>query len=479
MAPKHTRKPGWLEKYYIIRNTHGFYTNFNITVRLNRHFGHSHLGSAIRELLKSNLWYCLNFFRDPKYGIGYFNGNDYHVSYVDKIMLEDVVSYRSVDAFDPSFLSEINDIVLPMNSLLLPLWRLIVFEQPDGAQYLCGVFDHSMFDGGSGLMFLEQLVHHLSVSRDIEPKTLFQYDTSLPPVPVARQSVTNLYTPSISQVLSWYFHKFAPSLLLKWASKLVSWWNKNKEKPLVYPVYSNPTHNWEENNLKTSITNINFTPLQISRILRYCRHHNITITPFFNVTMLQCLDKTLFKSDSTKYSTTSYIAFQGRRYFPKLAQDLLTGVWVSALGITLPPITNPLETTKYVYGEMQKNLASRKTFKTWGMNRFFNYRQFFLGNPDSPKISLTVSNLGRVNASDDRFAIVDAYFGSCVGTNYNVILNIISTAEGGLNATIGYFPGFDDIYIDGKKATDICWDMFKETIVSVSESLDGNENIEK
>lgn len=461
---KHTRKPGWLERYYIIRNTYSYYTNFNITVKLDKPITPALLSNALRGLIDKNPWYVINFFKDDEDTYKYMNGFNYHLRYIHEIKFEDVVEFHNIDVFDGSTMSKMNDYKLPMNSGTHGLWHIHVYTDRKGDQYILTMFDHSMYDGGSGVVFQQELVEELGNAKDVKIDVLYKYDVNLPPIQGAAQSFTDIYQPTFQHKITYFITKYFPQCLINMYNRLFM--PKPKANLGINPLFSNPNHDWKKNNMKTNLVNINFTASETQEILKYCRSQGITMTPYLNVLMLQCLQETVLYNPEVQYSTESFIAFQGRRY-ANLPRDCLKGVWVSAQILVLPPITNALQTMKYVYQEMQNNLKSRYSFGQFGLIRYFDNLKYLETSAIVPaKKTLTVSNLGKLQDTNGDYNIVDAYFGLSVGSNYNIVLNMISTSKGGMNVTVGYYPEFDNVIINDKKAIDICLDRFKSRILS-------------
>lgn len=461
---KHIRRPGWLERYYIIRNTYRYYTNFNITVKLDKPITANLLSNGLRGLLEKNPWYIINFFKDDAANYKYMNALNYHARYVDEIKFEDVVEFHNIEEFDGSIMSKMNDYQLPINCATHGLWKIHVYTDKNQDQYILIMFDHSMFDGGSGIIFQQELISELANAQDTKVDVLYKYHSDLPPIPLEAQSNTDMYNPTLYQKITYFVNKYFPKILINLYNKLFV--PKPKANLGINPLYSNSNHDWKHNNMKTSITNINFNTEETADILKYCRSQGITMAPYLNVLMLQCLQETILYHPQIQYSSETLIAFQGRRYSPDLNPQYLKGVWVSAQSIILPPITNTVETMKYVYQEMQNNLRSKFSFGQFGLFRYFENRSFFEASTILPiKKTLTVSNLGKIPDTNDKYNIIDAYFGLSVGSNYNVVLNMISTTKGGLNVTIGYFPDFDQVMINDKKAIDICFDRFKARVL--------------
>lgn len=536
-SPIHSRDPGWMERYYIVRNTGDYYTNFNITIKLDKRITKKLLSNALRSLISKNPWYVINFFESDA---ARSNGYSYIVRYINKLCLKDAVKFHDIDDFDVSkILSDVNDVKLPLNSDT-SLWKLHIYTDKLHNQYLCAIFDHSIFDGGSGTTFQQELVNELNLvckfeseenvngdglkaDNDVNVKEviseedsyediLYEYNPQMPDIPSAAQLITNIYDlPLLKRAQMWLL-KYVPGNGLSNYVQAVQTWLLNYVPEInqlckkflgvgikylpqrsLKPVhmYLTPDFDYKKNNLKTDYININFTPEEASKIIKYCRSEKFTLTPYLNVLLLKCLQETVFEKNkdishvvsesSTEteeskdglikigkinhiskktepISTESFIAIQGRRYINKPAIDL-KGVLVSAQTIILPPIEDEKKTTKEVYESMQKNLESRESFQQFGMLKYMDHHENLEKAINNPiKKTITVSNLGRIPTTNNKYNIIDIIFGLSVGFSYNVVLNVISSI-GGMNVTVGYFPGY------GKKMED-CVSEFKRRILT-------------
>ena len=66
-----------------------------------------------------------------------------------------IVKFHQIDKFDEIIMESLNDHIFSMNNATLPLWKINVFEEmrPNGNQFISVSFDHSNYDGLSGVQF--------------------------------------------------------------------------------------------------------------------------------------------------------------------------------------------------------------------------------------------------------------------------------------------------------------------------------------
>ncbi|KAG7664199.1 uncharacterized protein J8A68_002262 [[Candida] subhashii] len=467
---QHRRKPEFNERYYICRCTEGYYSNFSITAKYNKRFSKELLSNALQSMIRNNSWFTLNFFKDNDDSSAQVNGMDYEVRCVEKIKFSDVVSFRQIEQFDATTLEEVNMLTLKMN-VNLPLWRIIVFEEVGGDQYVCVYVDHSHYDGLSAVQFHKDLTKELSLAVIDHVEVLFDYkrdfeylpEKILPPV----ETLTDLYIPSYAKVVRHYLETYIPGLsdFVSWAStlRLLSDANENLElstHPLFY------TKNRVERVLQTKFKIFNFSSSEVSKMIDYCRLHKITLSAYFDILCLQSLEETIFKAvdPSTQFSTSSLVAINGRRYYSEDIRNFKYGTMVCGDQIILPPIKRkPLESMKKFHKKLRENIKSKASFKIIGMYNYINCWDFFrkkLGKVGG-RFSLTISNLGKIENSNDEFKFEKIFFASNTGLVYNFILNMTTTPDNELTVVFGYLPEFEEYQLHGKKAIDLFANQFQ------------------
>ncbi|CAN3373387.1 hypothetical protein DIRU0_C23332 [Diutina rugosa] len=463
-----SRQPQWLERYYIYRVQLGFYTNFSVTYEVDREIGKQDLFHGLLHLVKQQPWYTLQFFNDNPQNP---HNGDWRVSVVDKITFSDNVIFHEVDEFTDAVLQQLNDIVIGMNKHQ-PLWRIHVFTDKTRRTWISGVFCHSVFDGGSGAVFMDELLEQLAGESNCSCNLDLVYhygkdgtfaDGEIPP---PRECLTNLYDPTTTEWIEFYVAEWCRQYLpasirhwLHWLWHTLTQWLKGSPSPYAAnsPVYYNPNHKWEPKTA-TKVRNINFSPAQTEDMLTWCRNQGVTLTPFLTVGICQAMQSSLFHSQ-LGCSMSAYIALQGRRYYPDME---IKGGFVCGQDIGLAPITDAYGAIGYVNQEMWQGIDSRKPFRLTGLVREVDLDQLFETRWKAPKKSVTVSNLGRVKEQHNHYRVLDAFFVSCTGATYNTCANVMSTSRGGLNVTFCYYPEFDNETVNERPALDVFADNLTE-----------------
>lgn len=451
----HRRKPGTIERYYICRNTQDHFTSFNVLIQHNKRIDREELFHALRQVVLKEPTLACNFFR--LYGDDEAeNGHNWEVRFIDQISFDDVVVYKSVDKFDGDVLEELNDVRFPMN-VDKPLWRLLVLELPSGKQMLCASFDHSLADGLTGIQFHKDLTSAISSPQKESVEYIFRYDPDRiggPDISPSVEDLTDLYICSI-----WYklIRYFLTTLIYKFIARPFSFLHRkifrHEFQPDfdLYPAYS---HMPVQRCLKTKYKMLNFTPEQVTKILAFCKAQDITMTPFFNIVGLRLMDDTIFSEGS--FSSKSMIAVNGRRYFKEFDKMFPYGVLLASLTIPLAPVKTDDKGTlvrlmKYMHNITAGAIRSRSIFKDVGMFSYVNLwkvlKQLF--DKTQVRLPMLISNLGRVSNSTSGWTFEQAYFSLNTSTAYQVVFDMVSTLEGGLNLVCAYLPEFHEKMIIG------------------------------
>ncbi|KAK6455196.1 alcohol acetyltransferase [Scheffersomyces xylosifermentans] len=467
----HRRKLGFNERYYLCRGNEGYYTNFNITVTYPHRISVELLSNALKELITKNSWLSHNFFKLDNQDDTVANGHNYEVRYVDKIKFEDVVTFKNVDVFDGNVLSEINNITCPMN-VELPLWRIVVLETSNGKQFFCGVFDHSIFDGMSGAQFMKDLTKELNTATEVYDEYLFDYERDqlfLPKLILpAVDTLTDLFKLSFIDIVKYYANKYLPNVILNFFTKLRNLVSPDPMKPNlgVNPVFK---CGLITKDLRTNYRVLNFSNEQIEKVTQFCRSQDLTITPYFDIIAVKCLEETVYKAvdPSTEFSTINLVAVNGRRYYDHF-ENFLYGVMVCGDPILTPPLTSDLLSyMKYFHRTMMERIRTKSSFKLVGLYRFYNLWDFFKQklNKADGRFTITISNLGKFVQPKGRFEVEEIYFGSNTAITYHFILNMSTSEKGGLNVVFGYLPEYDNLYVNDKKVLDIFFEKFYNMIL--------------
>ena len=222
------RKPGYYERHFICRNLEGYYSNFNIVARYNKHISSAHLALALRTLIAQDPIFVLGIFRNKNTtpeDDSKFNATNFNVRPVKSFNFDDVVKYEKISKFDDSVFARINERTCPVD-IELPLWRIAVFElEQDGSQYLCIYFEHALFDGGSGVEFHRDLAKALEgVENSLEENETAAGNESIHftgsnktiIVPPACEHTTYIFEPSWKRVIQLYAQEYMPKSPFLW-----------------------------------------------------------------------------------------------------------------------------------------------------------------------------------------------------------------------------------------------------------------------
>lgn len=90
-----SRSPSFFERYYILRGTNGFYSNFNISAKYSRNVLKVNLSNALKNLISENQCFAVNFFRENANDVER-DGANFRLRPLDKIHFNDVVSVREL-----------------------------------------------------------------------------------------------------------------------------------------------------------------------------------------------------------------------------------------------------------------------------------------------------------------------------------------------------------------------------------------------
>ncbi|KAK6462210.1 alcohol acetyltransferase [Scheffersomyces coipomensis] len=472
---RHSRELEFNERYYVCRGSEGFYANFSIIAKYNKSISKQLLSNALKGFIRKNTWLALNFIKTDNNVIdrqvAYKNWNR---TFMNRIKFDDAVSYRNIDHFDDSIIEYMNDIVVSNYQPHIPLWQLVVFETANGDQYIGAAFDHSSFDGLSGVEFHKDLIKELDNAQEDEfQDVIFDYKRDYEYLPATIQppveTLTDLFIPSVWDYIKFYVSKYASTL-----SKFISYLYQSVtiSKPLKPNFGINPLYSWKplEKDLKSKFKYFTFSPEQINKISKYTKAKGITVTPYLHTIALKCLQDTVFKhiDPTTQFSTLTGIAVNGRRYYSEDIKNFKYGSMVCGDPIYMAPIVGDdlLPYMKYSFETMQEHLSTKESFKPIGFYNIIDCFNFFNDRiGQKVKQTLGVSNLGRVTTDANcSFDIEEVYFGSNTALTYHFLINAVTTAKG-LIVVFPYAPEYDEIYQDEKKVIDIFADKFYRTIL--------------
>lgn len=480
----HSRKPGFNEAFFIAKTEENFYSSFNICVTLSKQPTKAQLSQALRRLITHNRWLAYNFFRKRESSSRDYR-NDYSLLYVRQIRFDTVVphcttlfdvdgefnspQYRNdkihiEDSLNEQFL-KLCGIYIPMNLATSPLWRIFIKDK-----FLIACFNHSIFDGSSGLQFCRDLVSELNMdelSKDVLD-VLFDYEVEkdiLPPIIAPIEKTFDLYVPSLWERGRMLLLHFFPSLVT------------NHTEPIEPPIFESvPVKKSMDSYFKV----IHFPPKVVDKLVCLSRENGFTLTALFNVIGLRCIEKTIYPHYGKSFSSSHFLAINGRRYYSREPQDPYPyGMMVCGAPMNFPPLSDDLiSDCQEFFNLIQYQIESKEGFKKYWA---FNYIDFSKVQNDAigskKRYTTMVSNIGKVDSpQDEEFKIIDAYFGLTTSTGYHFIFNMV-TAESGLNLVIPYLPEYAELKTDdGKLEMDEFAKLFAKTC---EQFLAGSKNLSR
>lgn len=467
IQPNHRRKPEFNERYYICRTIENYSTNFSIIVQYNRQISHNLLSNALYSLIKKNSWFVQNFFQIDQRNPATANGHNFEVRILEHVKFNDVVKFHQIDKFDEIIMESLNDHIFSMNNATLPLWKINVFEEmrPNGNQFISVSFDHSNYDGLSGVQFQKDLAKELLTAKDdLFYDVLFDYQRDFGNLPAeilpAVDNLTDLF--DLGVLLS------SNSILKKWVPFYDTicgfiW-------PSDPPIFDTDTP--VTKNLQTKYKFLKLTSNQIGQISKYCRSHGITLTTYFDIICICALQETVFSVvKSLAIHTSSLVAINGRRYYSDEIKNFLYGTLVCGAPIILPTIENKLEAMQIFHQEMTNDINTKKSFQSTGnLLKHANVWEYFQNkiNKIGGRFTLTISNLGKISNSNDIFKFEQMYFVLNTGVVYNFVLNITTLPNGELTAVVGYIPEFEKYELNNKPIMNTFMEKFYDLLILTS-----------
>ena len=143
---------------------------------------------------------CPEFFQNRSKESSNCQWYNFEVRILEHVKFNDVVKFHQIDKFDEIIMESLNDHIFSMNNATLPLWKINVFEEmrPNGNQFISVSFDHSNYDGLSGVQFQKDLAKELSTAKDdLFYDVLFDYQRDFGNLPAkilpAVDNLTDLF----------------------------------------------------------------------------------------------------------------------------------------------------------------------------------------------------------------------------------------------------------------------------------------------
>lgn len=464
------RPLGSLENFYRSRTASGFYRTFEVTALYSVDLTDELpvvFGALRKTIIDYHLLIC-NVFRIPEEGHSVFRP-------IKHATFGDLVELRTEEEFDMAactaselFMKYANDFAFPLYQES-PLFRLVFV----GKRKLAAIFEHTIADGVVANYFHEIFLRNLAYADNEENRDQFAYqygDFFDPTAPFDsvifdynrdREYIVNPLPPICEDFLE------DASLDYRYGDPDFF----DQVAPKGYPNKWPGRFPSTEGDFSLSFKLLNFTPLEVKRLLAKCREKGVTLTTYIEVVHALTL-RPIFGDD---HYTTHKVAVSLRRfadpnltdevYRPFLADKnykILSTYAVAGPCDNLPPVK------EFSWGLVRKinaNLVSAV-----GNKRFLNLMYGFLKDADplddntaffknglgKPKAdTVKLSNLGyikfpEIEVGERVWAVDDLIFAQDVSaTAAEFMLNVISCPRGGMNFVLSYFDHrFDDSNVD-------------------------------
>ncbi|RLV82628.1 hypothetical protein JA9_003946 [Meyerozyma sp. JA9] len=469
----YSRDPDALERYYICRATKKLYTNFNISVELNRKTDAIQLSNALRAMILQTPNLTANAYRDDNSDDSKDKGANFKINYLEKIEFETAVSFEKFEKLDSEFFTRLDERTCPIGEQL-PLWRLVVFENPD-TQILSFYCEHTFFDGTSGVLFMKDLVRELDECWKspnlIYQSVLFDCEKDAPSLgKISRGAFSNssLYKISIFQVIRIAAYKLCvPSFVKKFIQSYVG------GGPNLFrnPMFESGCRG--KPNPRTCVRAVSLTRDSAEPLLKLCKANSVTFTPLLTTLTLYSFQQTVKKKLSLEQTSSRInIDINGRRYLPQYANKY--GLCMSTSISSVAPIPSPDEwfdqnsPLRKTNKKLLKDIASRYPFRLLGIFNHINPWSFAEKQLRSNEWkTLDCSNVGVQDISCGDWYATSAWFSQSTGVASNLVLSCISV-NGAINICFGFAAPLVDLV--GEETIDAFEAHFKRTIREVTEA---------
>lgn len=459
-----------LERYYICRGTRELYSNYNISIQLNKKVDRELLSNALRKMVLKAPYLAVNAFRDENKDDKKLKGANFHIEYLKSIEFSSVASFEKFRKVDSNFFTALDELLCPLD-VHVPMWRVIVFENGQD-QVLTFYCDHTLFDGVSGLIFMKNLVKELDqCSQKSELKfvpILFDYEKDAEisgPIPQSAFANLKLYSSTITEKLPMLVSAiFIPEWLKYYYKYYTTGAPDTSKNPLFTigkPAMSKP---------RTAIRLVSFTPEQSTALLKICKANKVTFTPLVTTLALYSIQETIMKKvSSTDFSTSIGIDIDGRRFYPEYADNY--GLCMAASPIQLPHIDLPARwfeeksALKQISKSLLDMLRTRSPFKFVGLLDYVNPWELMdkkLTQKDFETFGC--SNVGVQEISSGSWKSTEAWFSQSTGVYLHAVASCISQ-NGKVNVCVGFSTQLVDIVGTG------ALDQFEAHIQKTVENL--------
>ena len=462
----YSRDPDALERYYIYRATRKLYTNFNISVELNRRTDAKQLSNALRAMILRTPYLATNATKKHNSDDAKCNGHNYKVNYISKIEFETAVSFEKLEKVDSEFFTRLDERVCQVGEQL-PLWRLVVFENSE-TQVLSLYCDHTFFDGTSGVLFMKDLVKELdqcwnSPSISYQP-VLFDCEKDAPSVgkiPRGAFSGLSLYKLSIFEAVRIALSQWVPSFVKRFLQSYI-WDGPNLfRNPMFVSGCRSKT------SPRTCVRAVSLTRDLAEPLLKLCKANQVTFTPLLVILALYSFQQTV-KTKLSLENTSSHINIDinGRRYVPPYANKygLCMATSLRLIGPVPSPgkwfdQNSPLRKTNK---KLLEDVASRYPFRYVGILNHINFwsfvdKQLGLANWKT----LDCSNVGVQDISSGDWYATSAWFSQSVGSALHLVVSCISV-NGAINMCFGFAAPLVDLV--GEETIDAFEAHFNRTV---------------
>lgn len=436
--PDTSRRPTFLERYYILRGVYGYYTNFNVAAQYSRRVLKGHLSHALKSLIAGNHVFAVNFVRthpdDERH-----DGNNFLLEPLEVVHFSDVARFEPLGgAFGAETLRALDEVVIEVDTPQ-PLWRVVVYEGAE--QWVVVCCNHALFDGTSARLFHDDLLCELDRTRCRLFEEVLYTRTAAAHVPAVNAAALALYRPSLLFLAG----QAALRIVVPWvkdcvAHALARWGGDRYVKTWGYPIFR---HHPTARGTKTHFKLIRVGPDDTRRLLARCRHHGFTLSPVLLVVALACLQGTLMAGGPA--SLDSVFAVNNRRYVSGAARAY--GVMVLPCQVALPPLPPTfgelLPYIAHVRDAMAGDLDANFGSKVVGCLQYLNIGYFLRGRLGHHlRLTVDVSNLGANTLAHGEWAARDLVFSQLNGIIAHFGLNVIGLPQG-LTIVFGYLQDYE------------------------------------
>ncbi|KAK7203257.1 alcohol acetyltransferase [Myxozyma melibiosi] len=436
-----SRPLSFLEQYFVNRCLLDFYRSVVVWVQYEHEITSESLYTALTKLVLDNSALCCRISLSP-------DKKSQRVAMLKEIDLADLVSFEEGDESTESLerlLMHNHDKKTEYTDDSKPLWRLVVYNM----RYVLFVFDHSVFDGMSGRLFvskLSELLQNSSVPSDSTvPSTVVSVPADMTPPP--RFEELTKMDPPLFYVLKALSAEFAP----KWLFPKKDPRNASVYAPMFHPVADYKVR------LRT------FSTEESEKLLAMTRKHNTTITALLASTLCTALNQTIEGSRDLEVR----IPVNGRRFIEK-STDIpdpsgLIGPYIGQFRCIVDRSTGFSWESVKKFGDDLKNGTTIETIYAPAMVKYLGgkIQEWLLKKVGTERDSdVEISNIGAASFPD---GVVACGFSQPHGfTNPPAEINAAAVKGGRLTLT---FVSADSVLGEGK--SELIWSRFQEMVESI------------